>query len=480
MSNLLHIGTTIDGKPFTIPVDLGDRKIAVLAQSKKGKTYGLGCILEELAEAQRPFIANDPGNNLYGLRVLPDGSPSGLKVVIIGGTHADIPFEKEAGERLAEALLSTPICAVIDVAFESLGSVRRFWTDFAGRLMRSKPEIPRVIVLEESQVLIPQSAHGPQTQICKSAVAKIATIGGNFGYGVIAASQRAATIDKDVLSQCEALIVMGMTHSADRKTVRDWMEAKDIDERTEAAFNELGSLKPGEAWYWAPNDDRFEKFTFRKRRTLHPREMQKLGLKASDVQMGDLETFVERVKRDLAKTSVAVCPSPANPKTREAVGRMAAIAAKNSPPAAPAETVPLDQFQKVQAELIHLKEDLRKERGMREGAEERLQIARNLLKPQYDGLKRLFDEIGEAAHSAPAAGMAEIPEVWEAWLAKAGGKGCKRVLEALLKGGRMTMQQLAARSGIQYGNRSWRDYKSFLVSNHLVQIEGEFIEAVKL
>ena len=106
MATHLNIGIRDDGKPFTLPADLGDKKIAVLAQSKKGKTYGLGCILEEFAKAQRPFIATDPANNLWGLRVLPDGTPSGLKVVVIGGDHADIPFEKDAGERMAEALLA--------------------------------------------------------------------------------------------------------------------------------------------------------------------------------------------------------------------------------------------------------------------------------------------------------------------------------------------------------------------------------------
>lgn len=80
---MLNIGTTSVGRrPFTLPEDLSDRKIALLAQSNKGKTYGLGDILEEMAEKERPFIASDPGNNLWGLRVLPDGRPSGLKVVM--------------------------------------------------------------------------------------------------------------------------------------------------------------------------------------------------------------------------------------------------------------------------------------------------------------------------------------------------------------------------------------------------------------
>ena len=112
MSQLLHIGTRADGAPMTLPAVLGDKKIALVAQSNKGKTYGLGDILEELCKAKRPFIATDPANNLWGLRVRPDGTPSGLPVVIIGGPNGDIPIEKDAGERVAEALLATLVLLV--------------------------------------------------------------------------------------------------------------------------------------------------------------------------------------------------------------------------------------------------------------------------------------------------------------------------------------------------------------------------------
>lgn len=168
----LNVGSRADGRPFTLPADLGDRKLAVLAMSNVGKTYGLGVLLEELAAAHRPFIAVDPANNLWGLRARPDGTPSDLPVVVIGGPQADIPFNERAGDRLAEALLADPVCAVVDTAFETAGAVRRFMADFAGRLMRTRCTPERVIVLEECPVLIPQKAFGPQMQVCKAAVTR--------------------------------------------------------------------------------------------------------------------------------------------------------------------------------------------------------------------------------------------------------------------------------------------------------------------
>jgi hypothetical protein len=490
----LMIGTTPDGKPFTLPADLGDKKIALLAQSKKGKTYGLGDILEELAKAQRPFIATDPANNLWGLRVLPDGSPSDLRVVVIGGDHGDIPFEKDAGERMAEALLATPICAVIDISLESLGSVRRFMTDFAGRLKRSKPEIPRVVVLEEAPVLIPQKARGPQMEACKSAVSWLATIGGNFGYGVIVASQRAATIDKDVLSQCEALIVMGMTHEADRDTVRGWMKSKDLGSLAEQSFNELGSLKAGEAWLWWPSEDRFEKFTFRKRETLHPREMQKLGLKAGQVQLGDMQAFVERMNRDLTRTSSAVpadvSGQPGKVKRSRAGGDRAGVAAL---PAESAKADPHvarqinDQSRRIMAltkdledlmtENKRLQENLAVEVRLRRDAVLRLDAVRAHLRPQFDALRKLFGEIGEAS---PAAANGEIGEAWTQWLEKAAKIGAAKSLEILVRRGRLTQKQLATLAGLSIKGGHWARCRSFMTKNSLATLDGEYIVRAEL
>jgi hypothetical protein len=489
MARMLAIGTKADGSLFELPADLGDKKIALLAQSNKGKTYGLGDILEELEAAHQPFIATDPANNLYGLRVLPDGRPSGRKVVIIGGDHADIPFEKDQGERMAESLLATPICAVIDLAFESRGSARRFMTDFSTRLMRTKPEIPRVVVLEECPELIPQNAFGVQAQMCKAAVSKVATIGGNFGYGVIAACQRPATMDKDVLSQCEALIVMGMTHKKDRKTVQEWMEAKDIGERAAAAFAELGSLKPGEAWLWWPGEDRFERFTFRKRETLHPREMNKLGLKASAVKLGDMQAFVEKMKRELSRTVSAVPAPPKllkaaqdiselakNPKLRKVLLETNAGVANALAGAQDAVKEHQDRIGelaiengRLRSQVQDLAEKLRAAEREKKSAVLRLEAVRDHLRPQWEALQGLFNELGEVK-------AAQDRSIWEPWLQKAGQRGCKRMLEVLIEKGELTRNQLGTLSNVASTKSTFRNYLSWLKTNGLVEVDRETVK----
>jgi hypothetical protein len=452
----LKIGTKADGGDFVLHDDLSDKKIALLAQSKKGKTYGLGDILEELAEAQRPFIATDPANNLWGLRVLPDGRPSGLQVVVIGGNHADIPLEKDQGERMAELLLATPVCAVIDLALESGGTVKKFMADFATRLMKTRPDIPRVIVLEECPELIPQNAFGIQAQICKAAVAKLAVIGGNFNYGVIPACQRAATMDKNVLSQCEALIVMGMTHKKDRATVKEWMEAKDIGDKVAECFAELGSLQPGEAWYWNPGEDRFEKFTFRKRRTLHPREMQKLGLKLGAIKLGDMAAFVERARRELTKT---VAQSPGKIKMAP-IGPIQWVPDKKEDASEKMAT----QIAELEKKVQDLHNQLAIEKRTTADAVKKLDAVREQLRPQYDALRLLFDSLSVSASKGVDRSK------YEKILAKA-KSGVHTMVDYLLEHGEATRTQLATIAGVS--SRSAYDYIYWMTKNGVARAEGK-------
>jgi hypothetical protein len=461
---MLHIGTLIpSGKPFGLPEDLSDVKLAMLAQSKKGKTYGLGVILEELWYAGRPWIATDPANNLYGLRVKPDGSPSELNVAVIGGTYGDIPFEKDSGERLAEALLATPICAVIDIAFESLGTIRHFMTAFAGRLMRAKPEIPRVLFFEEAQVLIPQKARGPQMEVCKAAVSKLAIVGGNFGYGVVVASQRAATIDKDVLSQCEGLIVMGMTHRKDRETVREWIESKGIDEQVSKCFDELGSLAPGEAWYWNPGEDRLEKFIFRKRHTLHPREMKRLKIRPGEVQLGDSTNFIEKLRKELSRTVVSVPETP----------RRGRIVREPDPSKhSLVRAAEFDRLQKENEDLRSKFQDLHEQlatmRRSDQDAQRRLAAVRESLRPQYDALRGLFEQLSTSSGNKPS-----NPGVFSKWLQKAPKVGMKTMLEHLLETGSATRQQLATVAGV--ARTTSYDYIGWILRNGLAEDNGKEI-----
>jgi hypothetical protein len=311
-------------------------------------------------------------------------------------------------------------------------------------------------------------------------------MGGNFGYGLHPATQRPATLDKNVLSQCEALIVMGIAHSVDRKTVAEWIQAKDIGDRVDVMFAELGSLEPGEAWLWWPGEDRFERFKFRARETLHPRDMQKLGLRPGAVELGDASAFVERLKKDLARTVVHVHGDmPKNPKTRTALLKAAELAVDAPPAHRPinepcaikphvVEALERD-LQAARVEISTLNQQLGRESELRRDAERRLATVRRHLQPYYTMLAGLFAEIGEAS---PAGGAVE--GVWAEWAAKAPNDRVKRMLEVLVQKKRLKKRQLATLSRVGYGNGTWfRDLKWF-TKNSLVTDDRDEIALVEL
>src|SRR6266571_4002105 len=102
MKRVLNIGTA-DGKPFTLPPDFVTRTLAIVAIRGGGKTVAATVLAEEMCEAGLPWIAFDPtpGGVWWGLRCNPDGTPGGYQVVVIGGKHADLPFDRAHAGKLA-------------------------------------------------------------------------------------------------------------------------------------------------------------------------------------------------------------------------------------------------------------------------------------------------------------------------------------------------------------------------------------------
>src|SRR5204863_3363346 len=134
------------------------------------------------------------------------------------------PLEKHAGAKIAEALASENIFAVIDVSMESKHTWRQFLTEFSLGLMQLNPESPRHLFIEEAPEFVPQRTKVALTAQCKEAVERLVRLGRNRGYGCTLLSQRPATVDKDVLSQCENLFVLRTVGPHDRKALEEWIE----------------------------------------------------------------------------------------------------------------------------------------------------------------------------------------------------------------------------------------------------------------
>ena len=104
---------------------------------------------------------------------------------------------------------------------------------------RKKGKIPPMfLVIEEAHNFAPQQG----TVTCSRILKNIASEGRKFGLGLCAVTQRAARIDKSVLSQCNTQLILQVTNPLDLKAI-----AQSIEGLTEGMTQMIQSLPVGVA-----------------------------------------------------------------------------------------------------------------------------------------------------------------------------------------------------------------------------------------
>jgi len=307
MKQNLEVGILRSGRRFILPLDYQVHTTALIGIRGSGKTIAATDIAEEMCEAGLLWVCIDPVGVWWGLRCNPDGTPGGYPVVIIGGQHADIPLEKAEGSKMADAILEQNVSCVIDMSTESKNTVRKYVTDFCDRLMELNPSGTRHIFLEEAPELVPQRPMGEQKRSL-AAVDRLGRLGRNKGYGLTLISQRFATINKDILTQCENLIALRCIGKHDRDAAADWIaevvHETESKKKADTFVESLTELENGQAWFWSPQWlKEFIQVQFRRRKTFHPGETRSVGQASKQVQLSDVQEFVARFARTLSRSA---------------------------------------------------------------------------------------------------------------------------------------------------------------------------------
>src|SRR5574342_544263 len=103
-----------------LPVEILVQTLAIIGIRGSGKSTTARVLAEELHAAGLPWIAVDPVKVWWGVRAGRDGSSSGgLPVVVFGGKNGDISIGKDDGKKVAEAIIESNVCAVIDLSLLS-------------------------------------------------------------------------------------------------------------------------------------------------------------------------------------------------------------------------------------------------------------------------------------------------------------------------------------------------------------------------
>lgn len=280
-----------------MPTTAATKAFALLAKRGAGKSYTGAVMAEEFAKAGVPFVVFDPIDVWWGLRLAADGKGKGLPVVVFGLQHADIQLERGMGKKIARAVVEENISCVISTFGMPKTAMREIVADFAEELLNIN-NTPRHIFIEEAHEFVPQRVSGAMGR-CFAAVEALLVMGRNRGIGVTLINQRAATINKDLLTQVDTLVALRSVGPQDRKALKEWVEFHSAEGDLDKFLNSLPSLPTGEAWVWSPEFlEVFERVKIRKRETFHP-DREKLGMtfKMPEIKQGDIQTFIEKFSK---------------------------------------------------------------------------------------------------------------------------------------------------------------------------------------
>src|SRR5581483_8063656 len=333
----LHIGHDGRGRRFVLPDESVTQTFGVLAKRGVGKTYTASVLAEELVGAGHQVVVLDPLDAWWGLRSSADGNAPGLPVYVFGDEHGDLPLDAATGALIADVVVERAASVVLSLRHLSKAAQRRFVADFAERLYHRKGEAqyrtPLHLVIDEADAFAPQRVMADTARML-GAIDDCVRRGRSSGIRVTLITQRAASLNKDVLTQCEVLVALRTIAPQDRKAIDEWIAAHDSEGRREEFMASLASLGVGEAWVWSPGWlDVFERIRVRARRTFDSSSTPKAGAKAQPPQaraVVDLDALRERMASVVAQAE-ANDPKKLRAKIMQLERELAA--AREAPPA---------------------------------------------------------------------------------------------------------------------------------------------------
>lgn len=295
-------------RSFGLPLEVLTETTAVLGRRGSGKTNTGVVIAEGLLKHGQQVVVLDPLDVWFGLRSNKSGKGRGFDVLLVGDPrkpHTDVPLEEHDGAALADYLIDERVPCILSMRHLSKAGRKRFTAAFAERTYerRGDPgkDSPCLYIIDEASTFVPQRVMGPDARLV-GAIESWVRQGRASGIGVMLIDQRAASVNKDVLTQVELMIVHQLNSPQDRKALEAWIEANDIHDQRGEFMKSLARLTLGEAWFWSPAWLKcFEQVQVKLRDTFDSSATPKAG-DARVVPTGGAAFDIDRIKGRLAQT----------------------------------------------------------------------------------------------------------------------------------------------------------------------------------
>jgi hypothetical protein len=460
--------TEINLGTLKMPINSATKTFALLAKRGAGKTYAGAVMAEEFYKSNIPFVVFDPIDVWWGLKFKKtgedeEGNPileKGLPVVVFGIEHADIKIDREMGRKIAQAVVKYNISAVISTFGMPKVAQRHLIAEFSDELLNIN-NTPRHIFIEEAHEYVPQKVMGG-LGVCFNNVSNLVVMGRNRGIGVTLLNQRAATLNKDVLTQIDNLIALRSVGPQDRKSLKEWVEAHlPCQGDFEKFINDLPALPTGTAWIWSPEFlGIFEKIKIRERETYHP-DREKIGTNfvMPNFEQTDIQEFINEFSMELEENPV---------EKLSHIPQMQKKGSARSPEGLSVRAGFEEEKKKWEMDLIKIKNDY----------ETKLMQKDIELRRQTDLLNQLRKLLGVTELTLQSKPMLATSQV-ELWLSKLGNGMPSNILKFLTNksGLKFTRSQIALATGYSANGGSFSNALSLLRKNLLIKQEGDLIFA---
>lgn len=321
---------------FSLPREALLHVWSLLGVRGAGKTYNASVIVEEILERKMmPVVVVDPMDVWWGLKSSADGKSAGYPVIVMGGTHADVPLEPTAGALVADFFIehrqsSILVFADLDKGWPKAQQVR-FVADFGARLFERNAGHLMFLVVDEADLFANQRP-GKDELRCLGVMESIVKRGRTPGIMPLLITQRSSNLNKNVLDETEMLVALRTSSPRDQDALDSWFRhlPKTQKERREILLETWAKLPNGTAWFWCPSMNLFQQVQVRERRTFNSSATPEFGEKPKEPKVlapVDLEALkhrmaatIERAKatdpkelqREVARLKVELAKKPAS------------------------------------------------------------------------------------------------------------------------------------------------------------------------
>ena len=268
---------SLDLEPFKTT---GERD-AILASSGMGKSYLTGVLMEETLESGGLVVVIDPEGEHHTLA-------QRYPMLVIGGEKGSLPLENDRVAQYVETILGKGVSAVFDLSEMNDPDQRQAYTLIANTLFEAQQDHRRKIrlVVEEAQIYAPQSGITDKEALAVSQ--NIAKRGRKRALDSLWATQRPASISKDILSQCNRFWFGGVQSENDIKAIKPHLDLAGI------SSDQVRALTKGQFYLYANGETRL--IQVRKRYCKHAGSTPQADTSKPVARKEDLKRIVEGLR----------------------------------------------------------------------------------------------------------------------------------------------------------------------------------------